>query len=101
MNPFLYEWEAYYKDLASDQHVKMKEENESQVGKDLTEEDKALLNDSQKEQFQNLEEEAKHIFDKENKNQSFTLWQINCLYGHRTHEFECTINKNEIDAKSF
>lgn len=38
------------------------------MGKDLTEEDKALLNDSQKEQIHTLEEEAKHIFDKENKN---------------------------------
>ena len=38
------------------------------MGKDLTDEEKALLNDSQKEQFQTLEEEAKHIFDKENKN---------------------------------
>ncbi|KAK8791481.1 hypothetical protein WA588_001486 [Blastocystis sp. NMH] len=58
MNPFLHEWEAYYQDLASDK----------QIGKDLTDEDKSLLNDSQKEQVHNLEEEARHIFEKENKN---------------------------------
>ncbi|KAK8829218.1 hypothetical protein WA577_004485 [Blastocystis sp. JDR] len=57
MNRFLYEWEAYYNDLAHDKHI----------GKDLTREEKDMLNDSQKEQFQSLEQEAKHLFDKEKK----------------------------------
>lgn len=33
----------------------------------MSDEDKQLLNDGQKEQFKSLEQEAKHIFDKENK----------------------------------
>lgn len=33
----------------------------------MSKEDKELLNDSQKEQFESLEHEAKHLFDKENK----------------------------------
>ncbi|CBK20881.2 uncharacterized protein [Blastocystis hominis] len=54
---FINEWEAYYDDLAKDLHV----------GKDLSEEDKEAMNDGQREQLVNLEKEAKHIFDKENK----------------------------------
>ena len=68
MNPFLHEWEAYYQDLASDQHVGYGFFCWMKIGKDLTDEDKSLLNDSQKEQVHNLEEEARHIFEKENKN---------------------------------
>ena len=43
--------------------------NNVQIGRDLSNEDKELLNDNQKEQFKTLEQEAKHIFDKENKQQ--------------------------------
>lgn len=37
------------------------------MGKDLSAEDKELLNDGQREQLNNLEKEARHIFEKENK----------------------------------
>lgn len=33
----------------------------------MSEEDKEAMNDGQREQLVNLEKEAKHIFDKENK----------------------------------
>ena len=68
MNRFLYEWEAYYNDLAHDKHVtSLSDWTNTQIGKDLTKEEKDMLNDSQKEQFQSLEQEAKHLFDKEQK----------------------------------
>ena len=37
------------------------------AGKDLSEEDMEAMNDGQREQLVNLEKEAKHIFEKENK----------------------------------
>lgn len=64
---FINEWEAYYDDLAKDLHVGMNEWGQEQVGKDLSEEDMEAMNDGQREQLVNLEKEAKHIFEKENK----------------------------------
>lgn len=64
---FINEWEAYYDDLAKDLHVGTAIWIQKQVGKDLSEEDKEAMNDGQREQLVNLEKEAKHIFDKENK----------------------------------
>ena len=32
----------------------------------MSEEDRNLMNEGQKEQFKNLEQEARHIFDKDN-----------------------------------